>query len=125
MSLMDADPIATQRSPVHDADVQPGAPESPVNDFMDYIGGAGFQHGPVLTSGALGPAFLTWDQKNFQAQRRRYGESDPSVGGYNLNQIHFDKETGNASVAQLDVGPSGWYGTPSQSDASVEREAGE
>lgn len=123
----DADPIWTQRSnpTVHDADPRSGAPESPLNDYMDYISGAGFGRGPVLTSGAGGPAFLTSDQRDFRAMRRRYGESDPTVGGYNLNQIHFDKENGNVSVAQLDVGPSGWYGTPSQQTGTVERSAGD
>lgn len=80
-------------------------------NFLDYIAGGGYANGPV-PSGAIGPAFLTPAQADFRATRRRFGEGDPSVGGYNLAQVHFDKETGTCSVAQLDVGPSSWYGTP-------------
>ena len=125
MGLPDADVRPQARVPIHDTDPREGAPESPLNDYMDYIGGAGFQRGPVLTSGALGPAFLTWGQQDFRDMRRRYGEGDPSMGNYSLNQIHFDKENGNVSVAQLDVGPSGWYGTPGQSGGSTERQTGQ
>ena len=120
----DADPVYSARNTVHDADPREGAPVSPLADYMDYISGAGFQRGPVMTSGALGPSFLTLDQHNFRAMRRRFGEGDPSAGSYHLNQIHFDKENGNVSVAALDVGPSSWYGTPTQHAQGVERSTG-
>ena len=119
--IADADIRPQPRDPKHDYDPREGAPESPLSDYMDYISGAGFQRGPVMTSGALGPAFLTWQQADFRDMRRRYGEGDPSVGSYNLNQIHFDKENGTASVAALDVGPSSWYGTPTQPTQTNER----
>jgi hypothetical protein len=122
--IADADPVYTQRNRTHDYDPREGSPETPLADYMDYISGAGFGRGPVLTGGAYGPGFLTWDQADFRAMRRRFGEGDPDIGNYNLNQVHFDKETGTASVAQLDVGPSGWYGTPAGPTGTVERSQG-
>jgi len=110
----DADPIYTQRSAVHDADPRQGAPESPAADYLDYLE-TGFLRGPVLSHGSLGPAFLTWGQKDFRAMRRQFGEGDPDRGNYNLNQIHFNKENGCLSVQTLDVGPSSWYGSPPDS----------
>ena len=113
--IPDADVRPEARNPVRDADVRPQAGQSPVMDYMDYIGTPGFQRGPVLTSGAIGTSFLTWGQSDFRRMRRRYGEGDPSVGSYNLNQVHFNKENGTLSVQSLDVGPSSWYGSPSNS----------
>lgn len=113
----DADPRPQYRSPVHDADVRQGGQESPYMDRMDYLDyiAYGAQAGPVLTAGALGPAFLTWRQRDFRDMRRRFGEGDPDRGNYNLNQIHFNKENGALSVQTLDVGPSSWYGSPPDS----------
>lgn len=79
-------------------------------NFLDYISGSGT--GPQLTSGAIGPSFLTWQQKDFRHMRRRYGETELDAGTFPLSQIHFNKESGTASLGQLDVGPSSWYGTP-------------
>lgn len=88
-------------------------------NFLDYLE-SGFQGGPVLTHGAIGPSFLTWQQQDFRAQRRRYGGGNMDDGSFFLSQVHFDKETGTASLGQLDVGPSGWYGTPHQSFKSCD-----
>lgn len=79
-------------------------------NYLDYLEN-GFTSGPVLTSGAIGPSFLTWRQQDFRAQRRKYGETELDSGSFPLSQVHFNKETGTCSLGQLDVGPSGWYGT--------------
>ena len=112
--ITDADIRPQTRNPIRDADPRNQPTQSPYLDYLDYIGGAGFGRGPVLTSGAYGPGFLTWSQRDFRAMRRRYGEGDPEVGNYALNQINFNKENGTGSVAQLDVGPSSWYGSVEQ-----------
>lgn len=80
-----------------------------MTSFLDYLE-TGSHSGPFM-GGAVGPQFLTWDQRDFRAQRRQYGEGELDAGSFSLSQVHFDKETGTASVGQLDVGPSGWYGT--------------
>lgn len=112
--MNDADPVQTQRNAIHDADPRQGGQESPYMDRMDYLTylESGFQAGPVLTSGALGPAFLTPGQRDFRDMRRKYGEGDPDRGNFNLAQVHFNKENGSVSVQTLDVGPSSWYGSP-------------
>lgn len=116
MTVKDADPTGPQvrTEPVHDFDPRQGAPESRFADYLDYLQG-GFQAGPVLTGGAAGPAFLTWGQQDFREMRRKYGEGDPDVGSYHLNQVHYNKENGTLSVQALDVGPSSWYGSPAGS----------
>lgn len=80
-------------------------------NFLDYLE-SGSHRGPFMTDGAIGTSFLTPQQADFRKARRRYGEGMLDDGNYYLSQVHFDKETGTASVGQMDVGPSGWYGTP-------------
>lgn len=87
-------------------------------NFLDYLE-TGSHSGPFM-DGAIGPSFMTPHQHWFRSMRGKYGEGNLDDGNYYLSQIHFDKETGTASLGQMDVGPSGWYGTPPNSYKSCD-----
>ncbi len=80
--------------------------------YMDILSSGPAYEPGWLDSPAIAPAFLTPDQQEFRerSHTRKYGEGDPDLGGYNLAEVIFDKETGTAMVGMTDVGPSGWYG---------------
>ena len=76
--------------------------------FMQVLS-AGPVPNPTYLGGSIGTSFLTPEQGAFRATRKKYGTlDDPDAGGYHLNQIEWDKESGSAEVGPLEATKDGW-----------------
>jgi hypothetical protein len=77
--------------------------------FMQILS-AGPAPDPEYLGGAIGTSFLTPQQGAFRAQRKKYGTiDDPDAGGYHLNEINWDKDSGTTEVSPLEANGTGWY----------------
>jgi hypothetical protein len=65
---------------------------------------------PVYLQGAIGTSFMTPAQGAWNDGRKKYGSlDDPDAGGYQLNQIIWDKDNGDAEMTTLEATNGGWY----------------
>ena len=77
-----------------------------------YMGilSAGPTQAPYALHGSIGTGFLTPQQSAFKATRKMYGTlDDPDAGGYQLSQIWWDKDNGDAEINPLEATYGGWY----------------
>lgn len=71
---------------------------------------------PIYLSGLIGPSFMAPDQGAWNDGRKRFGTlDDPDAGGYHLNQIDWDKDTGDTEVSAMEATNGGWMGKHSAS----------
>jgi hypothetical protein len=77
--------------------------------YLDVLS-AGPSVPPYYLSGAIGTSFLTPSQGAWNDGRKRFGSlDDPDAGGYQLNQILWDKDNGDAEMTTLEATSDGWY----------------
>lgn len=59
---------------------------------------------------AISPAFFSGAQMEYASRARWLGKQDldPDRGGYQLNHIHWNDQTGVGSFSTTDALPEGW-----------------
>lgn len=78
--------------------------------FLDLISAGPEQTQPPFAGAAIGTSWMTPETAAFRATRKKYGSlDDPDAGGYQLSQIHWDKE--GCEVSNMDATYGGWYGS--------------
>lgn len=65
------------------------------------------------TYGAIGPSFYGPEALDYRARAKTFGKTssdDPDSGGYHLNLVHWNSDTGVGSFSTTDALPDGWMG---------------
>ncbi len=60
---------------------------------------------------AIGPSFFSGDAADYRNMAKKYddlGAIDPDAGGYHLNELHWNSDTGVASFSTTDALSDGW-----------------
>jgi hypothetical protein len=64
----------------------------------------------MRTYAAISPSFFSGDAAAYRSLQPKFGQEDmdPDRGGYHLNRIHWNSETGCGSFSTTDALPDGW-----------------